>query len=263
MNSQIQGRRQSVRDGVAKAKLSQVEKKDLLSKRIQQLIDHSEGDGGLPDPTGTVDCHEAMLLQKLTDGFRVFHTIDHRSDAVRGPKSARSAECRRGRTEGQVEPGYGMGEAVASPRDIYYVPPLTRGIPQSLPQRGHVRSQAALVDSHTLPDLRQDLLFGDHIAGVPHQVKKYVEGPTPNGNRLAFPKQKPLRLEQSKRPELNDLVFRRHRRFHLTCCGLERSLEANVASASCHLEVSLNVLPRNMPSIEDGQMSVCKQLFAD
>ena len=74
-------------------------------------------------------------------------------------------------------------------------------LPEDFSQRRYLNLQIVLFDDDLGPDAREQLVFGDKLAGALDQRQQHIECAGTGGHRLAIGQQAPLARLDNKAPE--------------------------------------------------------------
>ena len=102
----------------------------------------------------------------------------------------------------------GADERVTSSLDVCDVAVAKLAVTKRLADRGHVDSEAPLLDPYVRPDAIDQLLLCDHLTRTLGKADQDVEGPAAKGQRLTLTPKHPLAARKLKRTKLQVPVNR-------------------------------------------------------
>src|ERR1700730_5123309 len=195
-----QGCRDSPRNVLRIGKAFQVNKIDLPAKLLGNGAANGQGNGRLANAAGAEQCYEPLISKlvanRADDRIAPNHHGRSRRQPALGPEitvPALRIVCER---------DHGADERIASSLDVCDVSVAKLAVTKRLADRGHVDSEAPLLDGHVRPDVIDELLLRDHLTRAVGKIDQDVEGPAAKGQHHTVAPQHPLPARKLKGAKL-------------------------------------------------------------
>src|SRR5712671_4913903 len=174
-----QGCRDSPRNMPRIGKAFQINKIDFPAQLLGSGAANSQGNGRLANAAGAKQCYEPLiskLVANLADHrFAPNHHEPSHGEPALVPELGVPAF--RATSEGDN----GADERVAPSLDVCDVAVAKLAVTKCLADRGHVDSEAPLLDRYVRPDMIDQLLLCDHLTRTLGKADQDVEGPAAKG----------------------------------------------------------------------------------
>src|SRR5260221_8012094 len=178
-------------------KAFQVNKMDFPAKRLGSGAANSQGNGRLANAAGAEQFYKP-LVSKL-----VANLADHRVAANHPARLCGQPAWLSGlivpalRTAGERDDG--ADERVAPSLDICDVSVAELAVTKRFADRGHVDSEAPLLDGYVRPDVVDQLLLCDHLTRTLGKVDQNIQCPIPKRKHLTVPPEHSLAIRKFER----------------------------------------------------------------
>jgi len=180
----------------------QVNKMDFPAKLLGSGAANSQGSGRLVNAAKAEQCYESLhskLVANLADHrFAPNHHERSHGEPALLPElivPALRTPCER---------RDGADERVAPPLDVCDVSVAKLAITKCLADRGHLDSEAPLLNGYVRPDVIDELLLRDDLTWSVGKIDQNIERPIPEGKHLTVAPEHPLanrKFERAK-PQL-------------------------------------------------------------
>ena len=180
-------------------KALQVNKMDFPAKLIGSGAANSQGNGRLANAAEAEPCYEPLhskLVANLADHrFAPNHHERSHGEPALLPElivpALRTAYERRD----------GADERVAPPLDVCDVSVAKLAITKCLADRGHVDSEASLLNDYLRPDVIDEILLRDDLTWAVGKIDQNIQRPIPEGKHSTLAPEHPLANRKFKRAE--------------------------------------------------------------
>src|SRR5258708_5587385 len=208
----------------------QVDKMDFPGKLLGNGAGNGQGNGRLANAAGADQGYEPLvskLVANLADHrFAPNHHDRSHGEPVLVPElivPALRIACER---------DDGADERVTPSLDVCDVAVAKLAVTKRFADRGHVDSEAPLLDGHVRPDVIDELLLCDHLTRTLGKINQDVESPAAKGQHHTLAPQQPFANRKFERAELQLSISSSARHgfkaqyqvpAHLHCDSLARS----------------------------------------
>src|SRR3984893_15517059 len=185
-----QGCRDSPRNMPRIGKTFQVNQMDFSAKLLGNGAANSQGNGRLANAAGAEQCYEPLLSKLVADlaDDRFAPNHDDRSHGQPALVQELGVPAFRAVSEGDN----GADERVAPPLDVCDVSVAKLAITKCLADRGHVDSEASLLNDYVRPDVIDEILLRDDLTWAVGKIDQNIQRPIPEGKHLTVAPEHPL-----------------------------------------------------------------------